>query len=98
MLCALVFVVAFAALSAFDTSTQFPDTGEVVEFNDVVTEVGATTNFTGSTFTCPSTAFYLVHYRLLIRGPSFGSSCRVDLHVGSEIREVSFNIYFNGKA
>ena len=90
MPCALVFVVAFAALSAFDTSTQFPDTGEVVEFNDVVTEVGATTNFTGSTFTCPSTAFYLVYYSLIIRSTDFSGPCRIDLNVGNEIREVSF--------
>ena len=87
-------VVAFATVSAFNTSTQLPNAGDVIEFNDIAEEFGATTSFTGSTFTCPSTAFYFLHYRLLVSATSTAAQCRVDLIVGDVIRQVRvFNMY-----
>ena len=93
----IFWVVAFAVLSAFNTSEQFPNTDEPLMFNDVVTNVGATTGFPSSTFTSPSTALYVVQYRLKIRGALSGTMCRVDLVVGSVIRKVSSNVHFYGK-
>ena len=79
--CWIFLVAARAILSASNTSLQRPDTGTPVVFENVVTEIGATTaSFNGTTFTCPSTAFYFVHYRLKIRRQrSDRSDCRVEL-------------------
>ena len=81
MLFAFSLVAARAILSASNTSLQTPDAGDLIAFNDVITEIGATTGFTGTTFTCPSTAYYFVNYRLRIsrRDNSRASNCRVDL-------------------
>ena len=97
MLFAFSLVAARAILSASNTSLQTPDAGDLIAFNDVITEIGATTGFTGSTFTCPSTAFYFLHYRLLVSATSTAAQCRVDLVVGDVIRQVSFNMHFYGQ-
>ena len=94
----LFFIVAFAAVSAFVTEDdQFPGIGELIVFQEVFTDVGATPSFNGSTFTCPATAFYFVYHRLNIRSTG-DSLCRVNLVVGDDIRQVSFNMHFYSKA
>ena len=92
----MVCVSAVAVLSAFKTDEQSPGVGELIEFNDVVIQVGATTNFTGTTFTCPSTSIYFVHYRLIVKATSDTEECRVELVVGDATREVGIFLY--GKA
>ena len=91
----MVWVSAVAVLSAFKTDEQSPGVGELIEFNDVVTQVGATTNFTGTTFTCPSTSIYFVHYRLIVKATADTEECRVELVVGGATREVG--IFLCGK-
>ena len=84
----MVCVSAVAVLSAFKTDEQSPGVGELIAFNDVVTQVGATTSFTGTTFTCPSTSIYFVHYRLIVKATTATEHCRVELVVGDATREV----------
>ena len=85
-------IAALAAVTAIGTAgTQRLEGAEdTVQFVEVITQVGVT--FTNNAvFTCPSDAFYLVHYRVTERSISASPTpaCTVALFVGQEIIEVA---------
>ena len=89
-----LWVAAFAALSAFETQQADLVDGDSVTFDTFATETGSTGNFDGMAYTCPSTAFYFVYYRLLLR--VFDPPCGVNLVVGGIIaRQVIQFIHRN---
>ena len=84
----LFFVIAaYAAVTAIGTASQTFQPNQPVEFEMVITEVGVVTNTT-AVFTCPSTAFYFVHYRLLIENGNV-DACIFRLTVGHDELPVS---------
>ena len=82
-----VIIVAYAAVTAIGTASQTFQPNQPVEFEMVITEVGVVTNTT-AVFTCPSTAFYFVHYRLLIENGNV-DACIFRLTVGQDELPVS---------
>ena len=84
-------LVAFAGVSAFNTEEQLPNAGDLIEFDDIVTDIGTTTSFNGTTFTCPSTALYFIRYRVPVAATNSAAQCRVDLVVGDVTLEVKFD-------
>ena len=87
-------VAAFAGVSAFNTEEQLPNAGGLIEFDDIVTDIGTTTSFNGTTFTCPSTALYFIRYRVPATATTSAAQCRVDLVVGDVTLEVKFGMQF----
>ena len=52
----------FVGFSAYATSTQYPDHGDVVEFPYTYVNAGGGYNTATSTFTCPTTGFYYIYF------------------------------------
>ena len=52
----------FVGFSAYATSTQYPDAGDVVEFRDTYVNAGGGYDTATSTFTCPTTGFYYIYF------------------------------------
>ena len=74
-------IAAFAALAL--TCSPFQPAlgvGGVIRFDNIETAFGVSPA-SNQMFTCPSTAFYFVHYRLLVRTTSGIAECGVRLAV-----------------
>ena len=84
-------IVAFAALTATTTVSQTLLNQQNVQFSSggMLPASGFPTSVTE--FTCPATAFYFIHYRLLITGNGGPCAMAVSVQGGSSSgRTVSF--------
>ena len=72
----------FVGFSAYSTSHQDPNEGDVITFPSTSLNAGGVYNTTTSTFTCPTTGFYYIYFnvRLVIEDDS--SSDHDDCYIG----------------
>ena len=87
----LIYVIsAFVAVRALRTSgIQALDTSSAVVVFDQVLDLGVMITFT-SRLVCPSSAFYFVHYRLLVRPLDASQSCFIGVQAGGFEAPLSF--------
>ena len=76
-------VAAFALVAAFDTERQELASGQPVRFGGIFTSAGMPTGSSDyvEVFTCPATAFYFVHYRLLMSTAVGSPPCSMELTI-----------------
>ena len=81
-------IAAFVAFTAIGAEFQAFDPFEPVEFNSSLIQVGLV-NASLDVFTCPSTALYFVHYRILVVNGD-EETCIFSLVVGQDATPVSY--------
>ena len=75
-------IAAFAVATALGTDSQQINSGVTIGFRNIFTRDGISI-LNRRLFICPETAFYFVHYRLLVRsGPVDSMPCTVTLNFG----------------